>query len=87
MLGVAVLTTVRAAAGVAVTVAVDGADVTALITVNPGAYTEFSEGGDVEEQRPFTPGGTTYTAVVVHAGGAWTVTSLEETPDAELPQA
>ncbi|MBG6182901.1 hypothetical protein IWX65_000848 [Arthrobacter sp. CAN_A214] len=66
---------------------VDGADVTALVTVNPGAYTEFSEGGAVQEQRPFTPGGTTYTAVVVHADGGWTVTSLEETPDAELPQA
>ncbi len=66
---------------------VEGAEVTALITVNPGAYTEFSEGGAVEEQRPFSPGGTTYTAVVVHADGAWTVASLEETPDVELPEA
>ncbi|WP_247829302.1 hypothetical protein [Arthrobacter antioxidans] len=37
------------------------ADVTALIPVNPDAYTEFAD-------------------------GAWKVVSLEETPDAELPE-
>lgn len=65
----------------------EGADVTALIPVNPDAYTEFAEDGAVAEQRPFSPAGTIYTATVRYADGAWKVTSLEETPDAVLPEA
>lgn len=65
---------------------VEGADVTALIPVNPDAYTEFAEDGSVSEQRPFSPEGTIYTAGIRYTDGAWKVTSLEETPDAELPE-
>ncbi|BBE21998.1 hypothetical protein MN0502_08810 [Arthrobacter sp. MN05-02] len=65
----------------------EGADVTALIPVNPDAYTEFAEDGSVAEQRPFSPAGTIYSATVRHADGAWKVISLEETPDAVLPEA
>ncbi len=63
------------------------ADVTALIPVNPDAYTEFSEDGAVAEQRPFSPEGTIYSATIRYTDGAWKVVSLEETPDAELPEA
>lgn len=66
---------------------VEGAEVTALIPVNPDAYTEFAEDGSVAEQHPFSPEGTIYTATVRFADGAWKVTSLEETPDADLPEA
>jgi hypothetical protein len=65
----------------------DGADVTAVVPVNPDAYTEFAEDGSVAEQRPFSPAGTVYTATIRYEDGAWQVTELEETPDAELPEA
>lgn len=65
----------------------EGADVTALIPVNPDAYTEFAEDGSVAEQRPYSSEGTIYTATVRYADGAWALVSLEETPDAELPEA
>ncbi|MDN4612452.1 DUF6318 family protein [Arthrobacter burdickii] len=65
----------------------EGVDVTALIPVNPDAYTEFSEDGSITEQRPFSPNGTIYSATIRYADGAWKVTALEETPDAELPEA
>lgn len=65
----------------------EGEDVTAVIPVNPDAYTEFAEDGSVVEQRPFTPGGTIYTATIRYEDGAWHLTELEETPDAELPEA
>ncbi|MHA7282086.1 DUF6318 family protein [Arthrobacter sp. TMS2-4] len=65
---------------------VEGADVTALIPVNPDAYTEFAEDGSIVTQRPFSPEGTVYTATVRFTDGAWKVLSLEETPDAELPE-
>lgn len=65
----------------------EGSDVTAVIPVNPDAYTEFAEDGSVVEQRPFVPGGTVYTATIRHEDGAWHVTELEETPDAEVPEA
>ncbi|MFJ6003269.1 DUF6318 family protein [Arthrobacter sp. NPDC092385] len=65
----------------------EGTDVSALVPVNPDAYTEFAEDGSVTEQRPFTPEGTIYSATVRFADGAWKVTSFEETPDAELPEA
>ncbi|OUM40967.1 DUF6318 family protein [Arthrobacter sedimenti] len=65
----------------------EGVDVTALIPVNPDAYTEFSEDGSISEQRPFSPAGTIYSATIRYADGAWKVTALEETPDAELPEA
>jgi hypothetical protein len=66
---------------------VEGADVTALIPVNPDAYTQFSEDGSIAEQRPFSPDGTVYTATLRYADGAWRLVALEETPDAELPEA
>ncbi|WDF34146.1 DUF6318 family protein [Arthrobacter agilis] len=65
----------------------EGVDVTAAIPVNPDAYTEFSADGAITEQRPFSPDGTVYSATVRYADGAWKLTSLEETPDAELPEA
>lgn len=65
----------------------EGVDVTASIPVNPDAYTEFAEDGSVVEQRPFSPEGTIYSATIRYTDGAWTVVSLEETPDAELPEA
>ncbi|MHA7239458.1 DUF6318 family protein [Arthrobacter sp. TMS1-12-1] len=65
---------------------VEGADVTALIPVNPDAYTEFAEDGSITTQRPFSPEGTVYSATVRFADDAWKVVSLEETPDAELPE-
>ncbi len=60
--------------------------ITALIPVNPGAYTSFGPDGDVLEHRPFAAGGTVYSATVMYADGAWKLTSLEETPEAELPE-
>ena len=60
-------------------------EVDALITVNPDAYTSFDEAGKVQETRPFDPAGTIYSATVVYSEGAWKATSLEETPDAEIP--
>lgn len=60
-------------------------EVDALITVNPDAYTEFDSAGDVQEERPFDPAGTIYSATVVYSDGAWSATYLEETPDAEIP--
>ncbi|MHA7180822.1 DUF6318 family protein [Arthrobacter sp. MDB2-24] len=65
----------------------EGTDVTALIPVNPDAYTEFSEDGSISEQRPFSPEGTIYSATIRYADGAWKLIALEETPDAELPEA
>lgn len=65
---------------------VEGADVDALIPVNPDAYTEFAQDGSIATQRPFSPEGTVYSATVRFADGAWKVVSLEETPDAELPE-
>ena len=65
----------------------EGADVTALIPVNPDAYTEFTEDGSIAEQRPFLPEGTIYTATIRYADGAWKLIALDETPDAELPEA
>ncbi|MHA7263606.1 DUF6318 family protein [Arthrobacter sp. TMN-37] len=62
------------------------AEVTALLPVNPGEYTSFGADGKVLEHRPFTPDGTVYTAAVKYAEGAWKITSLEETPEAELPE-
>lgn len=67
--------------------AVEGGDVTALIPVNPDAYTEFAEDGSISEQRPYSPERTIYSATVRYADGAWKLTALEETPDAELPEA
>lgn len=64
----------------------EGTDVTAVIPVNPDAYTEFAEDGSVSEQRPFSPSGTTYSATIRYTDGAWKVTALEETPDVELPE-
>ncbi|WP_434991961.1 DUF6318 family protein [Arthrobacter sp. Ld5] len=64
----------------------EGTDVTALIPVNPDAYTEFAEDGTILTQRPFSPEGTVYTATVRFTDGAWKVLALEETPDAELPE-
>jgi hypothetical protein len=66
--------------------AASGSTVTALVPVNPGAYTAFGADGGVREHRPFVPGGTVYSAAVKYADGAWKLTSLEETPGAELPQ-
>lgn len=66
---------------------VEGAEVEALIPVNPDAYTSFNEAGEVQETRPFDPAGSIYSATVVYADGAWKATSLEETPDVELPAA
>ncbi|GAA2176045.1 hypothetical protein GCM10009784_20910 [Arthrobacter parietis] len=63
----------------------EGVEVDAMIPVNPDAYTEFNEAGDVEETRPFDPAGSMYSATVVYSDGAWKATYLEETPDAELP--
>ncbi|TKV28432.1 hypothetical protein FDK12_07130 [Arthrobacter sp. NamB2] len=65
----------------------EGADVTAVVPVNPDAYTEFAEDGSISEQRPFSPAGTIYTATIRYSDGAWKIASLEETPDAELPEA
>lgn len=65
----------------------EGVEVHAIIPVNPDAYTEFSEAGEVEETRPFDSAGSIYSATVVYADGAWKATYLEETPDAELPAA
>ncbi|WP_043444153.1 DUF6318 family protein [Arthrobacter sp. L77] len=64
----------------------EGADVTALVPVNPDAYTEFADDGSILTQRPFSPEGTVYSATIRCADGAWKVVSLEETPDAELPE-
>ena len=64
---------------------VEDAEVEALITVNPDAYTSFDESGEVLETRPFDPAGTIYSATIVYSDGAWKATYLEETPDAELP--
>lgn len=64
----------------------EGADTEALIPVNPDARTEFSAGGSVTDHRPFSPGGTIYSATIRFTDGAWKLTSLEETPDAELPE-
>jgi hypothetical protein len=63
----------------------DGA-VSALLPVNPGEYTAFGAEGEVLEHRPFSPDGTIYTASVKYVDGAWKITSLEETPEAELPE-
>jgi hypothetical protein len=63
-----------------------GGAVSALIPVNPGEYTAFGADGKVLEHRPFSPDGTIYTASVKYADGAWKLTSLEETPAAELPE-
>jgi ABC-type transport system substrate-binding protein len=63
-----------------------GGAVSALIPVNPGEYTAFGADGKVLEHRPFSPDGTIYTASVKYADGAWKITSLEETPGAELPE-
>lgn len=63
----------------------EGVEVDALIPVNPDAYTEFNEDGEVEESRPFSSTGSVYSATVVYTDGAWKATYLEETPDAELP--
>lgn len=63
----------------------EGVQVDAVIPVNPNAYTQFTEDGDVEETRPFDPAGSIYSATVVYSEDAWKVTYLEETPDAELP--
>ncbi|MBG6224240.1 hypothetical protein IWX63_000795 [Arthrobacter sp. CAN_A2] len=65
---------------------VEGSDVVALIPVNPDAYTEFGDDGSIVTQRPFSPEGTIYSATVRFMDGAWKVVSLEETPDAELPE-
>ncbi|TDK26725.1 hypothetical protein E2F48_05970 [Arthrobacter crusticola] len=63
-----------------------GGAVSALIPVNPGEYSAFGADGNVREHRPFSPDGTIYTASVKYADGAWKITSLEETPGAELPE-
>lgn len=63
-----------------------GGAVSALLPVNPGEYTAFGAEGEVLEHRPFSPDGTIYTASVKYADGAWKLTSLEETPGAELPE-
>ena len=65
----------------------EGADVTALIPVNPDAYTEFAGDGSIAEHRPFTPDGTIHTATIRYTDGAWKLVALQETPDAELPEA
>lgn len=66
---------------------VEGADVTAVIPVNPDAYTEFAKDGSISAQRPFSAVGTVYTATIRSLDGAWKLTSLAETPDAEVPEA
>lgn len=63
----------------------EGAEVDALIPVNPDAYASFDEEGEVQETRPFDAAGSMYSATVVYADGAWKATYLEETPDTELP--
>ncbi|MBJ2119560.1 hypothetical protein I6N91_01035 [Arthrobacter sp. MSA 4-2] len=63
-----------------------GGAVSALLPVNPGEYTAFGAEGQVLEHRPFSPEGTIYTASATYADGAWKLTSLEETPGAELPE-
>ncbi len=65
----------------------EGVEVDAMIPVNPDAYTEFNEAGEMEETRPFDSAGSMYSATVVYSDGAWKATYLEETPDAELPDA
>ena len=65
----------------------EGVEVDAVIPVNPDAYTAFNGEGEAEENRPFDPAGSIYSATVVYADGAWKATYLEETPDAELPAA
>lgn len=65
----------------------EGVEVNALLPVNPSAYTEFAESGEVQEARPFSSAGSIYSATVVYSEGEWKATYLEETPDAELPAA
>lgn len=64
----------------------EGVEVTVLLPSIPTAYTEFNQDGSVADTSEWSSEGTIHTAKLIFRGGEWRLTSLEETPGAELPE-
>ncbi|MFB0835903.1 DUF6318 family protein [Arthrobacter halodurans] len=59
---------------------------TAVVPLMSDAKTVFAQDGTVVEETAWDSEGTIFTAQGVFEDGAWKIVSLEETPDAELPE-
>jgi hypothetical protein len=58
----------------------------AVVPFREDAKTVFDAAGGVVEETSLDPAGTIYTVGGEYVDGAWAITSLKATPDAEIPE-